>query len=166
MRLSQNNIFVLLICIILSLWALGCINPQASSIIPIPPSSTNTHVLPTEFLKDSLNDLIVTSDSIVYGIVTSQRFETVAQGKGTFTYTYTTLTVDKVIKGDFNTKEVIIKTAGGQGIMIPGELYLLMSDKVLICLHKENDNIYSPQPEPVPTSGPIIIGSPRRGALD
>jgi hypothetical protein len=147
----------------------GCQVPEAS-LVSSPPSlslttssisPSKTPVLPTEYLKDPLNGIVVKADCIVSGNITSQRLETVPQGSGTFTYTYSTLTIDKVIKGDSETKELIIKTHG----IAFGETQLQVAAKYLICLHKIGDDLFAPEYGPMPTSGTFPIDSTDAGVL-
>jgi hypothetical protein len=130
-------------------------------------------VLPTEYLKDPLNDLIVAADCIVSGNVTAQRYETVPQNNTKAAYTIFTLSVEKMIKGDSNLKELYIKVPGGlfnDGINSPvfagpTGVYFRVGDKVLITLHKEMDNIFVPEYGPKTTGGSFPIDNPTNAII-
>ena len=116
--------------------------------------------------RDPLTDTVVKADLIVLGTITDNRTEvvTVVSGNttGKFAYTFFTLSMDKVIKGDPDTREVLIKTEGGpmddvyQG---PTGPYFLISDRILSALHLEEDNVYT-----IPSSGVFWVEQPSIGA--
>jgi hypothetical protein len=130
---------------------------------------SKTPILPTEYLKDPLNGAVVKSDCIVSGNVTAQRYETVTNTA----YTIFTLSVDKMIKGDSNLKELYIKVPGGlfnDGIHSPvfagpTGVYFRVGDKVLITLHKEMDNIFVPEYGPKTTGGSFPIDNPTNAII-
>lgn len=166
MRFTQNIVFILTLLIIVLTSALGCNTvAQSNQTVSIPPSPSKTPVFPTEFIKDPLNGLIVVSDCIVSGNVTAQIYEVVTHGNSTWPYTYSTLTIDKVIKGDPTLKEAVIRTMSYQGQAAPGVTYIGKNAKYLICLHQEIDNLYTPESGPLPTSGPFPIDSSTAGIL-
>jgi hypothetical protein len=171
--IMMKSIIKMLIISVIAIFIIGCENPEAvpnvsnsppTSLSPSPSfSPSKTPILPTEFLKDPLNGMVVQADVIVFGNISAQRYETVAQGDrgGSFTYTYSTLSVDKILKGDPNSRQIIIKTAG----IAVGVTNIQLAEKLLICLHKGNDNIYTPEPGPMPTSGMVPIDSTTGGII-
>jgi len=66
---------------------------------------------------DPLTDEVIKADLIALGTITDNRSEVVnvvsGNRTGKFAYTLFTLSVEKVIKGDPLTKEVIIRVSGG-----------------------------------------------------
>jgi hypothetical protein len=116
--------------------------------------------------RDPLTDTVIKADLIVLGTITDNRTEvvTIVSGNttGKFAYTFFTLSVEKVIKGNPDTKEVLIKVEGGpigdvyQG---PTGAYFSISDRILAALHLEEDNIYT-----VPHAGIVWYESPAIGA--
>jgi hypothetical protein len=118
-------------------------------------------------LRDPLTETVIKADLIVLGTITDNRTEvvTIVSGNttGKFAYTFFTLSVEKVIKGNPDTKEVLIKVEGGpigggvyQG---PTGAYFSISDRVLAMLHLEEGNIYT-----IPYSGVVWSESPTIGA--
>ncbi len=86
----------------------------------------------------SLKDLVVKSDYIVMGTVADKKVEVVTVGEGKLAgkraYTIFTLSVEKVIKGDPDTKEVLIRVEGGRTRNFwqpPMGPYFSIPDKVL-----------------------------------
>jgi len=118
---------------------------QSEEITPEPQPSPS---VPTQ--QDPLTDAVVKSDLIVLGNITDKQYEvvTVKSGNitGKFTYTVFTLTVEKVVKGDPDIKEVLIKVTGGLADS-PGPLpmgpYFSVTDRLLACLQREDSNNYS-----------------------
>jgi hypothetical protein len=109
--------------------------------------------IPTPNLTDPLTGMVLAADIIVLGTITNQKIETVVRGSGTFDYTYSTLTIEKIIKGEPGSRELFIKTEIGVGNL------LLVADKTLVCLHKDINNIYTPEYGPRLTTGPFPIDS-------
>jgi hypothetical protein len=116
---------------------------------------------------DPLTHTVIKADLIVLGTITDNRTEvvTVMSGNttGKFAYTFFTLSVEKVIKGNPDTKEVLIKVEGGpigggvyQG---PTGAYFLLQDRILASLHLEEDNVYI-----IPSSGVVWSERPTIGA--
>ena len=148
------------------------------------PAST---VVPSDPQK-SFEDAVLNADLIVSGNITGQRYEVVtiappkpAEGiadnttgrlgvytdnttPGKYVYTIFTLTVEKVIKGDPAVKEVLIRVPGGyigEIYQVPIGGYFLISDNVLLSLHREADNVFTlPSPGLVWQTGRTIISKP------
>jgi hypothetical protein len=115
---------------------------------------------------DPLTDPVIKADFIVLGNITDNRTEvvTVVSGNttGKFAYTFFTLSVEKVIKGDPSIKEVIIRVKGGpigEVYQVPTEGYFSISDRLLALLHFEEGNVYT-----LPNSGLLWFESPAIGA--
>jgi hypothetical protein len=94
--------------------------------------------------------MVIKADFIVLGNITDNRTEvvTVVSGNttGKFAYTFFTLSIEKVIKGDPDIKEVLIKTEGGpigEVYQVPTGAYFSISDRVFALLHREEDNVYT-----------------------
>lgn len=101
---------------------------------------------------------MVNADLIVLGTITNQRNEVVnvAEGNwaGKHAYTIFTLSVEKVIKGDPNAREVLIRVPGGyigEVYQVPTEYYFSISDRLLLNLHREEGNIFT-----IPHSNGVI----------
>jgi hypothetical protein len=117
--------------------------------------------------RDPLTDTVIKTDLIVLGTITDNSTEVVTvisdNSTGKFAYTFFTLSVEKVIKGNPDTKEVLIKVEGGpigggvyQG---PTGAYFLLQDRILASLHLEEDNVYI-----IPSSGVVWSERPTIGA--
>ncbi len=136
---------------------------QSEEITPEPQPSPS---VPTQ--QDPLTDAVVKSDLIVLGNITDKQYEVVTVESenitGKFTYTVFTLTVEKVVKGDPDTKEVLIKVEGGpigDVYQAPTGWYFSISDRVLLSLNKGDDNIYSlPYPGVLWIKGSKVISNP------
>jgi hypothetical protein len=141
-------LLVLLVLFLLVLSILGC---KTSPVTSSPESTIKP--IPTQI--DPLTDTVVKSDLIVLGTITDLRYEviTVDQGgkaPGKLAYTIFTLTVEKVIKGDPTTKLVQIKVEGGKiGDITQGPTgpYFSISNRVLVCLKREDNNVYTIMPK-------------------
>jgi hypothetical protein len=156
--ISQKSIYPILIISIIAIFIIGCENPEISPVASNSqsPSPSKTNILPTEYLKDPLNDMVVQADCIIYGNITTQRYEVVSVGQGDSTgksaYTIFGLSVEKVIKGDSTVNEVLIRVSGGKiGDITQGSTgpYFAISDKLLLSLRKQNDGTY------------VLYGSPK-----
>jgi len=112
---------------------------------PGPPTPPPAHEQP-----DPLTEAVINADLIVLGTITDQRNEVVnvAEGHwgGKHAYTIFNLSVEKVIKGDPNTREVLIRVPGGylgEVYQAPTEWYFSISDRLFLNLHKEEGNIFT-----------------------
>jgi hypothetical protein len=116
--------------------------PSSSTI----PSSTVTKI-------DPWTDAVIKTELIVYGTFTNNRYEVTTiihsdNRTGTFAYTISTLTIEKVIKGDPSIKEVYLKAPGGI-IEEPGRTTIQDSPgpsigtKIMLGLNKK-DGFYYP----------------------
>ena len=90
-----------------------------------------------------LTDIVEKAALIVLGTITDKRYEVRAEiqyDKSTRDYIYTifTLTVEKVIKGDPNIKEVFVETAGGLW-QTPSGWYFSIGNRGLISLYRKNN---------------------------
>jgi hypothetical protein len=102
---------------------------------------------------DPLTDTVVKADLVALGTITDNRSEVVTAISGTrrgkIAYTLFTLSVEKVMKGDLDTKEVIIKLEGGSfgdgsyQLPSPGGTFFQLSDHVLVGLIREDANVYT-----------------------
>ena len=132
----MQRLGLLAICLFLAIGTL--ISAKDASAITLPPGSV------------SLEDVVVKSDLIVVGTITDNRCEVVTVGEGEsagkHVYTIFTLSVEKVIKGDPDTKEVLIRVEGGvigdTGLWVEDQYYFLVSDGVLLCLDEKGNNIF------------------------
>jgi hypothetical protein len=107
---------------------------------------------------DPLTDTVIKADLIVLGTITEKRYDVVTivseNSTGKLAYTFFTLSVEKVIKGDPDTKEVLIKVEGGpigEVYQAPTGGYFLISDHVLLSLIREDADVYT------------LFAAPRRG---
>ncbi|MBI2831727.1 MAG: hypothetical protein HYX79_05675 [Chloroflexi bacterium] len=132
------------------------LTPTATITQSPAPTPTTIPILPSPRFpprpeEDILREMVINSDLIVAGTITDLRYEviTVEQGAaaGKQAYTIFTLSVDTVIKGDPATKSVLIRVSGGkidekitEG---PLDYYFTVSDRVLTCLQRGNDGIYT-----------------------
>jgi hypothetical protein len=106
-------------------------------------------------VKDPWEDRVLRADCIVAGVITNKGYElvTVTQNdeEGQFPYTYFTLSVEKVIKGDSKSDKIFIKLEGGPEnddlYMVPVFGYFEVTEKVLVCLSYLGDNTYTLVPE-------------------
>lgn len=105
-----------------------------------------------EIQINQLKDPVAKADLIALGTITDKKYEVVSVGlntdnvPGKFAYTIFTLSVEKVIKGNPDTKEVLIKVKGGpigQVYQVPTGAYFSISDRMLALLHLEEDNVYT-----------------------
>jgi hypothetical protein len=100
--------------------------------------------------KDPLKDIVIKADLIVLVTITDQKYEM----KNTLTYTIYTLSIEKIIKGKVDTKEIFLKVSGGQGQGgFNFEPHFQLSDRALICLKNGKDNIYLPLSGGAPIDG-------------
>jgi DNA-binding beta-propeller fold protein YncE len=113
-------------------------DPKDSSI----PITSPLEVTPV----DLLTEVVVGADCIVLGTITDKQYETTSN----MVYTIFTLSVEKMIKGDPDSKEVFIKLEGGKtdeySVIIPGALYFSVQDIMLVCLKKTKENVYTVMP--------------------
>jgi hypothetical protein len=115
--------------------------------------------------SDTLTETVIKSDLIVLGSITDNRTEVVtvlSEHPGKFAYTIFTLSVEKVIKGNPDINEVLIKVEGGaigEVDQVSTGVYFLMSDRILVALHLEEDNVYTVLP-----SGLVWAERPTIGA--
>jgi hypothetical protein len=84
------------------------------------PSSPNASPVteePLYPLPPRYKEAVIDADIIVLGTVTDVDYEEIQVGEGEYAgkqvYTITTLTVEKVLKGDPGTKQVLFRTEGG-----------------------------------------------------
>jgi len=98
---------------------------------------------------DYLTDNVLKSDLIVFGTITDEKYDIlpVDSVNATYSHIYTifTLTVEKVIKGNPDTKEVLIKVFGNPDNPGPEPVthYFHITDKTLVLLHLDDDGKYS-----------------------
>ena len=115
---------------------------------------------------DSLTNTVMEADLIVLGTISDLKYQVVTTYHGDNltlkfpstdnltvvgrdAYTIFTLTVEQVIKGDPNTKEIFIKKDGGPlgndvfQAPIPGNFYFSLSDRLLLSLKEGYDGIYT-----------------------
>lgn len=97
----------------------------------------------TTLLKMDLNELISRADLIVIGKAGTYS----SQSDNGEIFTYTTFTVEQVIKGDVATKEVAVKTPGGEkdGIVmeVPGAPQLTAGGAYVLFLYSNTDKYMS-----------------------
>jgi len=116
---------------------------------------------------DPLTETVIKADLIVLGTITDNRTDVVTivsdNSTGKRAYTLFTLSVEKVIKGNPDTKEVLIKVKGGpissDVYQVPIEGYFSISDRLLAALHLEANNVYT-----IPSSGLVWCERPTIGA--
>ncbi len=142
-------LFIILIITLLS--ASGCYHERRTEEVGASPPSSSAVSNET----DPLTDVVSHSDLIVLGTITDKRYEVVQVGgksdnwtPGKYAYTIFTLSVEKVIKGDPSTKEVLIRLAGGPigekyQLPIEGRWYFRISDHLLLSLKREDTNMYT-----------------------
>jgi hypothetical protein len=177
----KNIVFTILLAIFLILPFSSCApkeTPTANE--PILPETQSPNVTkpppPIPSPPDPLTDMVIKADLIVLGTITDKKYEIVTVSPtdnasqeakagepksgststenitlGKFTYTIFTLSVEKVIKGDPTTKQVFIKTIGGEEV----GSYFLFKDRILALLNRLDDNIYT-----VPRYGIMWFESP------
>jgi hypothetical protein len=92
---------------------------------------------------------VIKADFIILGTITNFRYEKANDQSGNAVYTIFTLSVEKMFKGDPNTKEVLIKLPGGilndetgKYDILPSRGYFSLTDKALVCLKKGEDDYY------------------------
>jgi hypothetical protein len=123
-------------------------NKTDTSILPIPTTTTLSPTPPTKV--DPWTDIVIKVELIVTGNITNQKYEVITVESGNNTgkraYTIYTLSVEKVIKGYSDTKEVSLCLAGGliddkvfQSYPVPN---FYLADKILVCLSKKSNNMY------------------------
>jgi len=61
---------------------IGWGNPGISPAVSSVPSPSKTSILPTEYLNDPLNGMVVQADCIAFGNISAQQYKTVQQGDG------------------------------------------------------------------------------------
>ena len=144
-----KTLFTLLALVLIPLSASGCTRQEQAQAEPF-------------------WDAVVNADLIVSGNVTDKRYDIITHQTGNFTgkhaYKIFTLSVEKVIKGDPTTKEVLIRVPGGpigQLYQGPPEWYFSISDQLLVSLHREEGNVDTvSSPELVWILGPTRITQP------
>jgi hypothetical protein len=121
-----------------------------TAVLAKEPSVFNTE----EIQKDPLKDPIAEADLIALGTITDKKYEIASVilntdniTSGKFAYTIFTLSVEKVIKGNPDIKEVSIKNSGSplddRGIAMPSEAVFDVGDHVLAVLTHEEGTTYS-----------------------
>ena len=168
MRTRMNRLIILIVltCLALALLLPACGQPPpepassetltvtpTTTLVPTPAPTATPTVSETEVNReDAFTDIVVKSDLIVYGSITGNRYETVAVGEGEtagwVAFTISSLSVEKVIKGEPDITEVLIRTEGGliespEGNVIQGSLGPSIGDKSLQGYHREDDNVYT-----------------------
>ena len=146
-----------LIASLILLVILGCsVSNETTGTTP-----SNSGITP-----DPMTDMVIKADLIVLGTITEKRYDVVTivseNSTGKFAYTLFTLSVEKVIKGNPDTKEVSIKVEGGpigEVYQLPTGAYFSISDRVLVLLHLEEGNVYTK-----PYGGIVWSESPAIGA--
>jgi len=110
--------------------------------------------------KDPLKNNVIKADLIVLVTCTDEKYEVEQRGQGEsagiYMYTIYTLSVEKLIKGKVDTKEIFLKVSGGP--YQPGfefEPHFNLADRALICLKNGVDNNYLPLSGYVPNDGLI-----------
>jgi hypothetical protein len=129
---------IILLCLAIS----GCADYQDTTSSPAispsiivtspvakPPPSSNPELTP----KDPLEDDVIKADCIVSGKIVDKSYE------GINAPTIFTLSVEKMIKGDPSIKEIKIEADAGH----VGSPYFQISELVLVCLKKGNEEIYT-----------------------
>jgi hypothetical protein len=128
-------------------------SPVVSTTPVITQSSPTIEVKPNS--KDPWEEMVLRADCIVAGTITNKSYELVTvpqtDGNGKLAYTNYILSVEKVIKGDTDTKEIFIKLQGGP---INENLYEVpvfggfeVLEKVLVCLSYQGDNRFTLVPD-------------------
>jgi len=116
--------------------------------------------------RDPLTETVIKADLIALGTITDNRTDVVTivsdNSTGKRAYTIFTLSVEKVIKGNPDTKEVLIKVEGGpigEAYQVPTGAYFAISDRILALLQLKEDNIYT-----IPYAGIVWFESTTTGA--
>jgi DNA-binding beta-propeller fold protein YncE len=165
--LSSTSILISLIIAAFLLFNSAC-HPQdhnsSSSITTVSPnlaphqnlSQTSNSISITSPLEvtpvDLLTNVVIEADCIVSGTISDKRYEEFPFKKGEMggIHTIFTLSVENMIKGDPESKEVYIKLPGGKtdeySMIIPGVVYFSVPEIVLVCLKKSGENIYTIMP--------------------
>jgi hypothetical protein len=128
--------------------------PPATSISAITPSSNTIPPSTSDIEAAKANSIIennvIKADFIILGTITDFRYEKANDQSGNAVYTIFTLTIEKTIKGDPDTKEVFIQLPGGivndeTGYyeVLPSRGYFSKDEKVLICLTKGENDYFS-----------------------
>jgi hypothetical protein len=164
-RFNSCVIIILAVATLLVLFS-SCGNPATSSTISTstPASTTTSSTSTSSPIKVIGLDPILVSDMIILGTVTDLKYDIVdvveGEHSGKSIHTIFTVSIEKVIKGDSATKELFIRGEGGmtaEVAEIPNPNYLI-SDKVLVCLGRENNEFYT-----LLTDGLIWIYSSKYG---
>ena len=99
---------------------------------------------------DPLTDTVIQADLIALGTITDNRSDVMIVATGNSTvkhpYTFFTLSVETVIKGDPSIREAIIRVPGGPingKYLLPTERYFLINDHVLVSLIREDADVYT-----------------------
>jgi hypothetical protein len=126
-------------------------NSTPFTSIPFTLTPSPTKPFPSDLAttsNDPWTNVVVKADLIVSGNITDLKYDVIMDEEGmpTNVNTIYTLSVDKIIKGDPNIKEVFIKAGGGKignftVVAQPGYAFKV-SDEVLVCLNSEGKNIY------------------------
>jgi hypothetical protein len=169
-----TKIVILLLVLILMTGIFGCSiylgTDQAT--IPVVLTETSTPLTPQNIpliegkliedekidssnVESIIENNVIKADFIILGTITDFRYEKANDLSGNAVYTIFTLTAEKTIKGDPNTKEVFIKLPGGiiRGTVgtdgkskdfeeLPSRGYFHITDKVLVCLQKGEVDYY------------------------
>jgi hypothetical protein len=117
--------------------------------------------------RDPLTETVIKADLIVLGTVTDNSTEVVTivseNSTGKRAYTFFTLSVEKVIKGNPDTKKVLIKVKGGplggEEYQEPTGAYFYIADRILVLLNLEEGNVYT-----LPYASIVWSESPAIGA--
>jgi DNA-binding beta-propeller fold protein YncE len=145
-RLGASDMLyrLLLLALIIIIFVLSNAACQRQTSSPIPT------IIPLEVTPvDLLTEVVVEADCIALGTITDKQYDTTSN----IVYTIFTLSVEKMIRGNPDSKEMFIKLPGGEtdeySMIIPGALYFSVPETVLLCLKKMNADVYSVMPNGV-----------------